>query len=52
MAIKSKMMRWVGHVASTRDVRYGQNILVEHFEGKRLLGRPRRRWKDIRMDLM
>jgi hypothetical protein len=42
--IKSRRMRWVGHVA-----RMGRRGTLE---GKRLLGRPRRIWVDnIRMDL-
>jgi hypothetical protein len=33
------------------EMRKAQNILVGKPERKRLLGRPRRRWEDIRMDL-
>jgi hypothetical protein len=50
--IKSRRMRWAGHVA--RMGRRGTRIrlLVRKPEGKRPLGRPRRRWMDnIRMDL-
>jgi len=38
-------MRWVGHVArmGTRDVRTG---IVERPEGKKPLGRPKKRWED------
>jgi hypothetical protein len=42
--IKPKRMRWAGHVA-----RMGRGVyraLVEKPEGKRPLGRPRRRWED------
>jgi hypothetical protein len=45
-------MRWVGHVALTGDMRNAYKIFVGKPEGKRPLGRPRRRWEDkIRMDL-
>jgi hypothetical protein len=45
-------MRWAGHVACTGEVRDAYNILVGRPEGKRPLGRPRRRWEDnIEMDL-
>jgi len=51
-AIKSKRMRWAGHVARMGEERGVYRILVGKPEGKRLLGRPRRRWVDnIRMDL-
>jgi hypothetical protein len=50
--IKSRSVRWSGHVARKRPMRNAGNTLVEKPEGKRTLGRPRRRWKDtIRMDL-
>jgi hypothetical protein len=50
--IKSRRMRWVGHVAPIRKKRNAYRLLVGKPEGKRLLGRPRRRWVDnIRMDL-
>ena len=46
--IKSRRMRWAGHVARMGEER----VLVGKPEGKRPLGRPRRRWVDnIRMDL-
>jgi hypothetical protein len=49
---KSRRMRWAGHVAGMKAMRNVQNILVGNPEGKRSLGRPRRRWEDnIRMDL-
>jgi hypothetical protein len=45
--VKSRRMRWVGHVE-----RKVYKVLVGKPEGKRPLGRPRRRWGDgIRMDL-
>jgi hypothetical protein len=50
--IKSRRMRWVVHVARTGAERGVYRILVGKPEGKRPLGRPRRRWVDnIRMDL-
>jgi hypothetical protein len=50
--IKSRMMRWVEHVARMRERRGVYRVLVEGTEGKRPLGRPRRRWEDnIKMDL-
>jgi hypothetical protein len=51
--IKSRRMRWAGHVARIgegRGVYY--RVLVGRPEGKRPLGRPRRRWgNNIKMDL-
>jgi hypothetical protein len=50
--IKSRMMRWARHVARMREKRNAYRILVGKPEGKRPLGRPRRRWADnIKMDL-
>jgi len=50
--IKSRRMRWVGHVARMGEERGVYRFLVGKPEGKRTLGRPRRRWVDnIRMDL-
>jgi hypothetical protein len=50
--IKSRIMRWVGHVARMGEGRGVYRVLVGKTEGKRPLGRPRRRWEDnIRMDL-
>jgi hypothetical protein len=40
------MMRWAGHVALMGEVRGAYNILVGRPEGRRPLGRPRRRWED------
>jgi hypothetical protein len=46
-------MRWAGHVARTGVKRNTYRLLVEKPEGRRPLGRPRRRWLDnIRMDLV
>jgi hypothetical protein len=45
-------MRWAGHVARKGEDRGVHRVLVGKPEGKRLLGRPRRRWEDnIKMDL-
>ena len=45
-------MRWAGHVAGMGERRGVYRILVGKSEGKRPLGRPRRRWEDnIKMDL-
>jgi hypothetical protein len=50
--IKSRRMRWEGHVAHMGEKRNAYRLLVGMPEGKRPLGRPRRRWVDnIRMDL-
>ena len=50
--VKSRRMRWAGHVARMGDDRGVHRLLVGKPEGKRPLGRPRRRWEDnIKMDL-
>jgi hypothetical protein len=50
--IKSRRMRWAGHVARMGEERVAYRILVGRPEGRRPLGRPRRRWEDnIKMDL-
>ena len=50
--IKSRRMRWAGHVARMGEERVVYRVLVGKPEGRRPLGRPRRRWVDnIRMDL-
>jgi hypothetical protein len=50
--IKSWRMRWAGHVARMAEKRNAYTLLVGKPEGKRPLGRPRRRWVDnIRMDI-
>ena len=50
--IKSRRMRWAGHVAHMGEEREVYRVLLGKPEGKRPLGRPRRRWVDnIRTDL-
>jgi hypothetical protein len=50
--IKSRRLRWAGHVAGMGEGRGVYRVLVGKPEGKRPLGRPRRRCEDnIRMDL-
>ena len=50
--IKSRRMRWEGHVARMGERRGVYRVLVGTTEGKRPLGRPRRTWKDnIKMDI-
>jgi hypothetical protein len=50
--VKSRRMMWAGHVARMGEERKVFKVLVGKPEGKRPLGRPRRRWEDgIRMDL-
>jgi hypothetical protein len=50
--IKSRRMRWIGHVARMGETRNAYRILVGKPKGKRPLGRQRRRWVDnIKMDL-
>jgi hypothetical protein len=44
--IKTRRMRWAGHVARMGEVRGAYNILVGRPEGRRPLGRPRHRWED------
>ena len=45
-------MRWAGHVANMGERRGVYRVLVGKPEGKKPLGRPRRRWEDsIKMDL-
>ena len=49
--IKSRRMRWAGHVARMGEERVVHGVLVGKPEGRRPRGRPRRRWVDnIRMD--
>jgi hypothetical protein len=51
-AVKSRRMRWAGHVACIGEERGMHRVLVGKPEGKRPLGWPRRRWEDnIKMDL-
>ena len=50
--VKSRRMRWTGHVARMGEGRVVHRVLVGKPEGKRPLGRPRHRWADnIKMDL-
>jgi len=50
--IKSRRMRWAGHLARMGGERGMCRVLVGKPEGRRPQGRPRRRWADnIRMDL-
>jgi len=50
--VKSRRMRWAEHVARLGEDRGVHRVLVGKPEGKRPLGRPRRRWEDnIKMDL-
>jgi hypothetical protein len=49
---KSRRMRWAGHVARMGEGRGVYRVLVGRTEGRRPLGRPRRRWEDnIKLDL-
>ena len=50
--IKSRRLRWAGHIACTGKRRGVYRVLVGKSEGKRPLGRFKRRWEDnIKMDL-
>jgi hypothetical protein len=50
--IKSRRMRWAGHVARMGERRGAYKVLVGKPEGRKSLGRPRRRWEDnIKTDL-
>ena len=50
--IKSRRLRWVGHVTRMEEGRSAFKILTSKPTGKRPLGRPRHRWEDnIRMDI-
>jgi len=50
--IKSRRMRWAGHVAHMGEGRGVYRVLVGKPEGRRPLGKPRHRWENnIRMDL-
>jgi hypothetical protein len=44
--IKSRRMRWAGHVAQIREKSNAYRLLVGKPEGKRPLGRPIREWAD------
>ena len=50
--VKSRRMRWAGHVARMGEDRGVHRVLMGKPEGKRLLGRPRHRWEDnIKVDV-
>ena len=50
--VKSRRMRWAGHVARMGEDSGVHRVFVGKPEGKRPLGRPRHRWEDnIKMDL-
>jgi hypothetical protein len=50
--VKLRLMRWAGHVVCMGEDRGVHRVLVGKPEGKRPLGRPRRRWADnIEVDL-
>jgi hypothetical protein len=50
--IKSRTMRWTGHVECMREERKLYKVVVGKPEGKKPLGIPRRKWEDgTRMDL-
>jgi hypothetical protein len=50
--IKSRRMRWTGHVTRVGEKRNAYRLLLGKPDGKRPLGRPRRRWlNNIKMDL-
>jgi len=50
--IKSRRIRWAGHVEHMGERRDVYRVMVGKPEGKRPLGRPRHRWEDnIKMDL-
>jgi len=51
--VKSRRMRWAGHVVRMGEGRGVHRVLVGKHERKRPMGRPRRRWEDnIKMDLL
>jgi hypothetical protein len=50
--VKSRRMRWAGHVARMVEGRGVHRVLVRKPEGKRPLGSPSHRWQDnVKMDL-
>jgi hypothetical protein len=50
--IRSRRLRWAGHVACMGQKRQAYRVLVGRPEGRRALGRPRSRWEDnIKMEL-
>jgi hypothetical protein len=51
--MKSRRMKWAGHIARTGEKRNGYRLLVENPEGKRQLGRQKHGWVDnIKMNLV
>jgi hypothetical protein len=44
--IKSRRMKWAGHVARMGDSRVAYRVLMWRPEGKKTLARPRRRWEE------
>ena len=44
--LASRGLRWAGHVARMEQSRNAYRVLMGTHEGKRPLGRPRRRWED------
>ena len=44
--IKSRKLRWTGHVARMKEGRGALKLLTGTPAGKRPLGRPRRKWED------
>jgi hypothetical protein len=46
MVIKYRRMRWGGHLARVGEMRNAYSISVGKCEGKRSLGRSRRKWED------
>ena len=51
-SFKSRRLRWAGHVAGLEQFRNAYRVSMGKPEGKRPLGRPRRRWEDnIKIDL-
>ena len=51
-SLKSRRLRWSGHVARLEQSRNVYRVLLGKPEGKRPLGRPRRKWENnIKMDL-
>jgi hypothetical protein len=50
--VKSRRLRWAGHVARMGEERGMHRVLVVKSEGKRPLWKPKRRWEDnIKMDI-
>ena len=51
-SLKSRRLSWAGQLARMEQSRNAYRVLMGKPEGKRPLGRPRRRWEDnIKMDL-